>query len=697
MRLEKFRVANFRNINDSGWVEVAGTTALVGRNESGKTNLLEALRTLSGPFAGESLSLTRDFPADRMRSEYSDDLEVVRTRWLLSDEERSELAALLPGATRVSAVEVWRGYPSARHVAFCGLEQVAVPISSGAKELVAQLAEKAKSEANSGDRAWAEALGRLEAAIARETDDIGSWHQEVSHALGSVEEAGRASGLSLVTGIRETIDQIAELIAQTGEASGSEAVAAEWVLRQLPPFLYVDEYPDIDGHMDLRALDRRRREGLSEPSDLHFETLLRMAGIDTATLGEILDGEPEVRRQIVGRAGAGLTRKLRALWTDRALKVRFNLDGDHLQTLVCDPTSIVDIEVNLNQRSRGFRWFFAFFIMLTASRQDPESRDAILLLDEPGLQLHAAGQRDLLRHLTEQIDNQSILATQSPFMIPSGDAAAVRTVSFDEEQGTTVSDDPAVRDQDLDSHTPASEAVIAEQSTEPEPSAPPAAVASATDDGSALLRAATGQLVEALFGSERVLVVEHLTDYWYLSAISAHFAETGLEALPEGLVPIPAGGAILLPHLMRLLGEGLANRILLLTSRPLETLPASPGNPESRLAPGPVFIGEGFPRPPSQPVELEDLFDANVYDRFVRVAYSEQLKDKHLETDDSIPCAVKRYEEAFAAIGLRFSRSKPARFASSRSRRNMNAILSEGGSARFLRLFQAIRARFDAA
>ena len=62
-----------------------------------------------------------------MRSEYSDELEVVRTRWQLSDEERSELAALLPRAGQVTAVEVSRGYPALRRVEFCGLEGTAFP------------------------------------------------------------------------------------------------------------------------------------------------------------------------------------------------------------------------------------------------------------------------------------------------------------------------------------------------------------------------------------------------------------------------------------------------------------------------------------------------------------------------------------------------------------------------------------------
>lgn len=39
MKLLKFRVKNFRSVDDSGWIEVDNVTSLIGTNESGKTNL----------------------------------------------------------------------------------------------------------------------------------------------------------------------------------------------------------------------------------------------------------------------------------------------------------------------------------------------------------------------------------------------------------------------------------------------------------------------------------------------------------------------------------------------------------------------------------------------------------------------------------------------------------------------------------
>lgn len=47
MRLRKFRVQGYRCIHDSGEIKVGDLAAFVGRNESGKTTILEALTLLN--------------------------------------------------------------------------------------------------------------------------------------------------------------------------------------------------------------------------------------------------------------------------------------------------------------------------------------------------------------------------------------------------------------------------------------------------------------------------------------------------------------------------------------------------------------------------------------------------------------------------------------------------------------------------
>ena len=61
MRLIRFRVKDFRSVVDSDWIEVERVTALIGVNESGKTNLLLPLWKLNPAREGE-IRPTSDYP-----------------------------------------------------------------------------------------------------------------------------------------------------------------------------------------------------------------------------------------------------------------------------------------------------------------------------------------------------------------------------------------------------------------------------------------------------------------------------------------------------------------------------------------------------------------------------------------------------------------------------------------------------------
>ena len=61
MKLIKFRVLNFRSIDDSGWIDIDQVTALIGTNESGKTNLMLPLWKFN-PADGGEINPTADYP-----------------------------------------------------------------------------------------------------------------------------------------------------------------------------------------------------------------------------------------------------------------------------------------------------------------------------------------------------------------------------------------------------------------------------------------------------------------------------------------------------------------------------------------------------------------------------------------------------------------------------------------------------------
>ena len=99
MKATRFRVQNFRNIDDSGWITLERVTAFVGRNESGKTSLLKALHKFN-PATAEPYDAQREFPRDRYTSDYvssgSDgkDLPVCSVEFEIPEELRIEIEGL---------------------------------------------------------------------------------------------------------------------------------------------------------------------------------------------------------------------------------------------------------------------------------------------------------------------------------------------------------------------------------------------------------------------------------------------------------------------------------------------------------------------------------------------------------------------------------------------------------------------------
>jgi AAA ATPase domain len=69
MRAVGFRIQNFRNIDDSGWIPLERVTNFVGRNESGKTALLKALHKFNSA-TSEAYDPLKEFPRDRYTRDY---------------------------------------------------------------------------------------------------------------------------------------------------------------------------------------------------------------------------------------------------------------------------------------------------------------------------------------------------------------------------------------------------------------------------------------------------------------------------------------------------------------------------------------------------------------------------------------------------------------------------------------------------
>jgi predicted ATPase len=551
-------VRKFRSIENSGTVRFEpDVTCLVGKNESGKTALLEALYQ-ANPFGGPGRGFDelRDYPR-RLRGR-----------------ERAQIAGTAPIAATFEL-----------------------------------------------DDADLEALARHTGA-------------EVPGAKEITVERTYGGKRRLLTGDDEAGGELAALLED-----------------RLPRFLYFDGYSVLPGRVSIPRLQATPEEGL-QPGERTALALLRLAGVATE---EFVESDYEVRRAALESAATTVSEEVFRYWSQNPeLIVELDLDFREAGHNGKGGPPYLDVRIrnqrhrvttNFGERSGGFVWFFSFVVAFSELR---DSDGLVLLLDEPGLGLHAAGQADLLRYLDEQLTggHQVVYTTHSPYMVDAARPHRVRTVEDVEGEGTRVRE---------------------------------SAGATSRDTVLPLSGALATSLLEGLGAGPRTLLVGGVPDLIYLEVMSGYLHEGGRRGLDPAWRVLPTGGLGGLPLLSALLGAPLEAAVL---------LEVGAGHPAVRaLADQGVVLPERLlaltELTGQSEAGLEDLFDEAFYLHLLAATGVEQPGPDALAGEGSIVHRVER------ASGTMLDRYRPARYLLTQQQRLLPAIGREP-LQRFARLFATL-------
>ena len=238
----------------------------------------------------------------------------------------------------------------------------------------------------------------------------------------------------------------------------------------------------------------------------------------------------ELRAVKVNSASLDITKRFSEWFRQRRHNIRYDVDGDYFRIWVSDNRR-PGVEIELESRSKGFQWFFSFYLVfLVESKEGHE--DAILLLDEPGLHLHPTAQQELMSFFEKLAeDNPLIYTTHSPFLIDSERLHRVRPVTEDDTGHSRISVDSWPEDR---------ETIFP-------------------------LQAAAGYaMVRGLFQHKKNVLVEGLTDYLYLHGLNLCCHARGRKGLPEDIYITPCGGTRMVGHIASLfLGQQVRPVVLL--------------------------------------------------------------------------------------------------------------------------------------
>lgn len=588
MKLQKVAIRRYRSIEEMDAFEVEpDVTCLVGKNESGKTAVLQALNK-SHSHDGASFDEGLDYPTTRTseRRKAEGKMQVTTLTYLLDDGD-------------VQSVEDWMGESalSSRTITVTTLYD--------------------------GSGTWA--VGLDEEAVVRHLArdlDLPAGPQKAAKGSKSV------SGLvEVLEGLEDPNTEATDVLARVAKWRKSSPMLGviDLLIQRRPKFVYFGEYDSMPGEINVKELIAHRdAEDLSR-GERAFLSLLHLASVEPEDFINPESDEHLIRD--VENASNGITEEVFTYWSQNTnLRVQLRVGssttgpypGPTIQIRVLNQKH--NVTVPFDERSRGFVWFFSFLAYFSEIEQE-SSRPLILLLDEPGLSLHAKAQADLLRFLDERLapEHQVLFTTHSPFMVDPQRMHRVRTVDDREDGGTTVSAD----------------------------------VLKADSDTVFPLMAAMGvDLTQTLWVGPNVLLVEGPSDVVFLTHLSEALRSQGREGLDPRWVVTPGGGISKLPSFLSLFGANKMNVAVLTDSSPKEAKTIQRLKELGRLGnTGIVQVGEVLNK---LEADLEDLFTDAVYLKLVNESYQGVLKGRKVVASD-IPKGdrlTSRVQEYFAAEGI---------------------------------------------
>ena len=433
MKLVSSRIRDYKCIEDSDKFTIGSVTCLVGKNEAGKTAILEALHKLK-PDVGTKFS-DLDYPRRKWQPKMDISLlpkNVVQTEWEVEDADREALVSAL-GIDPLKDENV---------VVKCSYEnKTSWTVHLDEEQLVRHILGQAS----------------LSAPESNKIRNAGSVEDLIAGLEGITEPSEKQKGL------------LATLKEQYTRGTAALAVI-DLLSNRLPHFLYFNEYYILPGQVALLDFEDRSARSQLGHKDQVFEALLALAGTSTEAIKDISTFER--MRASLEAVSNRLSDEIFEYWSQNShLEVSFSFDNARPD----DPapfnsgyvfrTSIRNTRhkatVSFDDRSSGFVWFFSFLVWFSQVREKYGER-LVILLDEPALNLHARAQADLLRYIAERLapHHQVIYTTHSPFMIDPDKLEWTRTVEdvvkFETTDGrrkerllgTKVSDDILAVDRD---------------------------------------------------------------------------------------------------------------------------------------------------------------------------------------------------------------------------------------------------------
>lgn len=595
MFLISAKVNSFKSINTEQIVSIDNeVTVLVGMNEAGKTVFLKALEKSNDAQGLAEFNIVNDYPRK--------DLSKYQRKHKNNSEEKHDEASVL--TYQLTPEEITNIN-----------DDLSIQLSSDFTFSITHLYDNSLRISLSIDESPAIKNLLANSALSTDTKKI----LEESSSIREIPEL--LNDTNLTPDDQLFLDEINERISKTKSDSIVQHEAYQWLKKKTPKFLYFSDYDILPSKINIPDLVSR----INDPDRLQSQhhailELLRVANIEIDEIESPSEGYEHLKAQIES-VSINLTDQIMEFWKQNEdIEVEIDIKSDPTDEAPYNSGPNLYLRIKsrkhrvgtpFDQRSRGFIWFFSFLVWFDSVKEQIGSEeDIILLLDEPGLALHALAQGDFLHYIDDLSQkHQVIYTTHSPFMVHSDRLHQVRMVEDKDKIGTVISDN--ISGSDARTIFP--------------------------------LQAALGWTVaQNLFISKKNLLVEGASDLIYLKAISSILETEGRTGLQENITIVPVGGLDNVVTFIALLG---ANGLKIVVLHDYS------GNQEQKIKKviqEKIIKSKAILNPSQfrdldkigqngQPSDTEDLFDQELYLEYFNKAFAKELDGKTINKQDLPP------------------------------------------------------------
>ncbi len=665
MKLKKVHIREFRSIWDSNPFEIDRVACLVGKNEAGKTAILQALYRLN-PIAESdgNFDVTDDYPRSEVEN-YQEEIankkrnpaEVVTATFLLDSSEIESIEKEYGvGILEQPEVEVSKGYAT-NNEGKC-IRYINVPVIEWAivKNLVQMfsLPDRIKSQA-AAKTTLLDLSQYLDTEAKKETEAMASAQAAANQIADPAEKAAALEKSKTLVESEQAKVLRTRLADLRKHKSLGDHIWNTHLDENLPTFLYFDDYYQMSGHDNVEALKHRKITKTLRSSDRPLLGLIELARLD---LDKLLSPTrtQELKNKLQG-ASNYLSSQILKYWSqNKHLRMIFDVrpaltgdpegmkTGTNIWGEVYDAKHLVS--TGLGTRSAGFVWFFSFLAWYSSVKK--ENKPIVLLLDEPGLSLHGKAQEDLLRYFEAEIvtnpKHQLVFTTHSPFMVDPQHFDRVRIV---QDKGIDAEDQLP---REIDGTKVFTD------------------VLEAGPDSLFPLQGALGyEIYQTLFIGPNSLVVEGVSDLLYIQTISGILQSKGRTGLDSHWTITPVGGSDKVPTFVALMRSQKGLNIATLIDfqkkdqQMIENLYRKNLLKKSNVLTFADFTAQ-------KEADIEDMFDGAFYLQLVNEEFATTLSKKITSADlkGKSPRILVRLEEHFSnsplGSGTTFNHYRPARF-----------------------------------